>query len=508
MALDEQHTRSDICRLQDLLDDTSTRSKNKKEKPYEQCITFQHLSDYPYVMWQSDLGLDWDKVKGLYDFCISIPAFIVDDTVFNQWSPMTFPAGAQYWADSDATNTLYAHVVLLSLSPQNLLNPLEGREQGNHGGRPEQFVYSTIVVFIHPSQTLTTIPEAVSFFQAQHDAIMQNSHSSGWCILCKLPTFETSRFFPMIPKMPYLALLVSMWTVNPSIQPMLLLDQAGCNVDCSFILLLHNMWQHDMEYAIMPLALWSSVSMPWDLHMEDFPKLWQNSVYIMWKQGFPGEDVGLAMTLVTTGLWSSISGRWCWTFLMRQSSSTWHWRLMTMRQTVMMTPPWQVMVKVRMIVQIQMTSTMTYSRQHSMWPTRLMILDSRAVPMNISRRRHCQALVPTGLVWCWVTHWVCQPEARHFWAVLLQWEGDWSELDEYVQHATGWFGSVGELMGGQALLKDHTSPSELAELCKLAEDQIEIACRFNTKFSNTAFTLLQKTQTAFLGMGGITKKFV
>ena len=239
-------------------------------------------------------------MKGLYDFCISIPAFIVDNAIFNQWSPMASPAGTQYWTDSDATETLYTHVVLLSLSPQNLLNPLEGREQGNHGGRPEQFVYSTVVMFIHPGQTLATIPEAVSFFQVQHDTIVQNGHSSGWCILCKLPTFEMLRFFSMIPKMPYLAFLASMSTMDPSVQPMLWLDQAGCNADCLFIWLLHNMWQHNVEYTIMPPVLQSSMSTPWDLHMEDFPKLWQNSVYITWKESFPSEDVGLAMTLVTT----------------------------------------------------------------------------------------------------------------------------------------------------------------------------------------------------------------
>ena len=115
MAMDEQQAISDIQILQDLLDNTPNRSKNKKEKPDKQCITFQHLKDYPYVMRQSEWELDWDKMKGLYDFCISMPFFIIDDAVFNQWSSMVSPVGAQSWMDSDATDTLYAHVVLLSL---------------------------------------------------------------------------------------------------------------------------------------------------------------------------------------------------------------------------------------------------------------------------------------------------------------------------------------------------------------------------------------------------------
>ena len=34
--------------------------------------------------------------------------------------------------------------------------------------------------------------------------------------------------------------------------------------------------------------------------MEEYPKLWWNSIYTTWKAGFPGEEVGLAMTFVST----------------------------------------------------------------------------------------------------------------------------------------------------------------------------------------------------------------
>ena len=50
----------------------------------------------------------------------------------------------------------------------------------------------------------------------------------------------------------------------------------------------------------MPLALRPSMEVPWDIRMEDYPKLWQNSTYITWKAGSPGEDVGVAMTFVST----------------------------------------------------------------------------------------------------------------------------------------------------------------------------------------------------------------
>ena len=67
---------------------------------------------------------------------------------------------------------------------------------------------------------------------------------------------------------------------------------------------------------------------------------------------------------------------------------------------------------------------------------------------------------------------------------------------------------IGELMGGHALLWDYTTAVELKQLCELANKQVKIACHFDTKFSYTAFTLLQKIHEAFIGTSGIAQKFV
>ena len=64
--------------------------------------------------------------------------------------------------------------------------------------------------------------------------------------------------------------------------------------------LLHHMWSLDTDYAMMPPALQPSFEVPWDLCMEEYPKLWQNSTYITWKAGFPGEEVSIAMTFIST----------------------------------------------------------------------------------------------------------------------------------------------------------------------------------------------------------------
>ena len=59
------------------------------------------------------------------------------------------------------------------------------------------------------------------------------------------------------------------------------------------------MQRHDMDYAMLPLALRSNLDMAWELRMEEYPKLWQNSIYTTWKAGSPWVEVGLAMTFVS-----------------------------------------------------------------------------------------------------------------------------------------------------------------------------------------------------------------
>ena len=80
-------------------------------------------------------------------------------------------------------------------------------------------------------------------------------------------------------------------------------------------------------------------------------------------------------------------------------------------------------------------------------------------------------------------------------------------FDTFIEHrAAG--SSVGDMMGGQALLQDFTTPQELESLHALANEQVAIARCFDTKFSNTAFTLLKKVHEAFITTGWIAQKFV
>ena len=86
--MDEEAARSDVEKLQDLLESTAGKSKKQKGKTEEQRITFENLDQYPYVMWQSAWELDWHKVQALYCTRIGIPAFIIDNSIVAQWSSM------------------------------------------------------------------------------------------------------------------------------------------------------------------------------------------------------------------------------------------------------------------------------------------------------------------------------------------------------------------------------------------------------------------------------------
>ena len=80
-------------------------------------------------------------------------------------------------------------------------------------------------------------------------------------------------------------------------------------------------------------------------------------------------------------------------------------------------------------------------------------------------------------------------------------------FDTFIKHCAAGSG-IGDVTGGQALLRDFTTPQELESLHALANEQVAIAHRFDTKFSNTTFTLLKKVQEAFIVTGGIAQKFV
>ena len=179
--------------------------------------------------------------------------------------------------------------------PLCILKAAECHEQGNHGANPVRFVYSVVVVLVHPAQVLSSIENAVDSYELQRMLILQGGHSSGWCILCKLSRYETSRYFPAIPCQPFLVL-----PITPDTRPQLCLDSTSCDADCMLIRKLHRIRRHNTDYAMMPLVFRTSLMLPWEIRMEEYSKLWENEVFATWKAGSPGVDVSLAMNFVCT----------------------------------------------------------------------------------------------------------------------------------------------------------------------------------------------------------------
>ena len=506
--MDEEAARSDVDKLQDLLDHTANKSKKQKDKAEEHCITFENLEQYPYIMQQSAWELDWDKVQALYDFHISIPTFIIDDSIIAQWSPMVSPSSPQQWIDSEDLNTLYAHAVLLSLTLLNLLDATEGREQGNYGNDPKLFMYSTVVNFVHPSQVLTTVQNTIGFFQQQYNAILQGGHSNGWCTLCKLPHYETSWYFPVVPHMLYLVLPMSEPSADPTVRPQLCLDTAGCDADHMIIWLLHHMQHHDTDYAMMPPALWSNLDVPWDLRMEEYPKLWWNSIYTTWKAGSLREEVSLAMTFVSTNC--------------REFNSS------------------RLMLDISDGVAIQYPVSKVDDDDDSDKSTGDVVQDDddeddsddddldedlHKTVTDIANKTDdsgfhsgaedsskIEPLSSLGTTWTgkvplYALRVLAVGSQSGMYMVSCSEEVTRASFDAFINaHTDG--SSVGELMEGQALLQDYTTAAELKQLHELANEQVKIAHHFDTKFSYTVFALLEKIHEAFIGTGRIAQKFI
>ena len=507
MAMDEQAARSDVEKLQELLDHTTVKSKKQKEKTEEQHITYEHLEQFPYVMWQLAWELDWDRVQALYCFHIGIPTFIVDDSIIAQWLPTVSPSSPQWWTDLEDLDTLYAHAVLFSLTPLNLLNTVEGWEQGNHGNDPKLFMYSAVVIFVHPGQVLTTIQNAVGFFQHQYDTILQGGHSNGWCTLCKLPHYETSQYFPVVPCIQCLALPMSQPSGDPTVWPQLCLDTAGCDADCMIIQLLHYMQCHDTDYAMLPPALWSNLDVPWDLHMEEYPKLWQNSIYTTWKAGYPGVEVGLAMTFISTSHREFDSSRLALDIADK-------------------TAIWYPVSKVDDIDNgDDSTSDAAEDDNNEDDPNDDLDEDLHKTATEIATKMddsgfHSKAEDNPKLkvISSPGTSWMGKVPSYSLKALAVGSQGDMhmaSHSEEVTGSSFNAFlkehanrSGIGELMGGQAQLQDYTTAVKLKQLRELANEQISIACHFDAKFSDMAFTLLQKIHKAFIGASGITQKFI
>ena len=265
---------------------------------------------------------------------------------------------------------------------------------------------------------------------------------------------------------------------------------------------------HDTDYAMLPLALRSNLDVPWDLRMEEYSKLWWNSIYTTWKAGSPRVEVGLAMTFVSTS---------------RREFDSCQLALDITDRAAIRYPALKVDdvedgdestgdvaedddneddcdndgldEDLHKVVTEIATKTddsgfcsdtednprlKVISGPGTSWMGKVPLYSLRVLPVGSQSSMHMAS---------------CSKEATR------------SSFDAFLKERTDGSG-IGELMGGKALLWDYTTAAELKQLRELANEQVKIACHFDAKFSDTAFTLLQKIHEAFIGTSGITQKFV
>ena len=295
---------------------------------------------------------------------------------------------------------------------------------------------------------------------------------------------------------------------DPTVQPQLCLDSAGCDADRMIIWLLHCMQCHDMDYAMMPPALRSNVNVPWELCMEEYPKLWQNEIYTTWKVGCPGVEVGLAMTFISTSRREFNSHRLV--FDIADAAAIWYPALQVDDVDDGDESTGEVAEddgneddSDDEDVDEDLHKTVTEIATKT---------DDSGFCSDAEDNDQVEVIPGPG------TSWMGKAPSYSLKALAVgsqsgmhtpscSKEATGSSFDTFLRERAEGSG-IGELMGGQALLWDYTTVVELKQLCTLANEQVSIARRFDTKFSDTAFALLRKIHEAFLGISSITQKFV
>ena len=242
--------------------------------------------------------------------------------------------------------------------------------------------------------------------------------------------------------------------------------------------------------------------------MEEYPKLWQNEIYTTWKAGCPGVEVGMAMTFVSTSCREFDSGR----------------LVLDIADMVAIRYPALRVDNVDDGDESTGEVAEDYGDEddsndedvdedlHKMVTEIATKMDDSGFHSNAEDNAQLEVISGPR------TSWMGKAPLYSLKALVVgsqsgmhmashSEEATGSSFDAFLRELADGSG-VGELMGGQSLFWDYTMAAELKQLCVLANEQVSIACHFDTKFSETAFTLLQKIYEAFISTGGITQKFI
>ena len=242
--------------------------------------------------------------------------------------------------------------------------------------------------------------------------------------------------------------------------------------------------------------------------MEEYPKLWQNSIYTTWKAGCPRVEVGLAMTFVSTSCREFDSGR----LALDIADMVAIWYLVSRVDDVDDGDESTGEVAEDDEDEDDSDDEDVDEDLHKTATEIATKMDDSSFCSDAEDNTRLEVISGPGTSWTgrvpsYSLKALAVGSQSGMHTVSCSEEVTGSSFNAFLkEHADG--SSVGKLMGGQALLRDYTMVAELKQLHKLANEQVSIARCFDTKFRDMVFALLQKIHEAFIGARGITQKFV
>ena len=256
----------------------------------ESLVTFQDLEDLPLVVQQREFEIQWKQTDALYFFTDGIPAYIIDEEVFVQWSSTTKPNVPQALGHSDTMPLATHHTLILSLVPFNRVNPATGEVSPD---MDKKRVFSAVVVFVHPSQKLSPIEEAVDMLIV----MSWNPQGVPVAALCQLPQQSIGEFYPCPTNDTFLVLPFNTGADGPILH----LDMPICHCDEFAVQQLH-WWIHPYgSIAMLPPLYSPDPGLPNVFQLDGLPMLWTNMEYLGDASDDDINEVGCpALTFVDT----------------------------------------------------------------------------------------------------------------------------------------------------------------------------------------------------------------
>ena len=235
----------------------------------ESLVMFQDLEDLPLVVQQWEFEIWWKQTDALYFFTDGIPAYVIDEEVFVQWLSAAKPNVPQAFECSDAMPLATHHALMLSLVPFNRVNPATGKVSPDVD---ERKVFFAVVVFVHPSQKLSPIEEAVDVLIV----VSQNPQGIPVMALCQLPQWSIGEFYPCPTNNTFLVLSFNMGPDGPILH----LDMPIHRCDEFAVWRLHR-WIHPCgPVPMLPLLYSPDPRLPNVFQLNGQPMLWTNTEYL------------------------------------------------------------------------------------------------------------------------------------------------------------------------------------------------------------------------------------